>query len=135
MVGEDEVSPTEAVNVIDPKDDTVPGLGVTVKVVTWSVFKVELTRADAVEVLDELELDEELEVLFPLDVFALDEDELLDVDDDDVNTVEPEVVSWGDCMDSIDTLEEEDDEYAFELLAPLEACAELDADEELEAKE
>jgi len=136
VVGDVEVSLVEAVNVIDPVAETVPGLGVIVKVVEWGVFtEVELIRADAVEVLEELALDEELDVLFSFDVFALDEDELFDVDDDDVNTVEPEVEYWGDCRDSIDTLEEEDDEYAFELSTPLEVCAELDADEELPVKE
>ena len=89
-------------------------------------------------VLDELALDEEelFAEAFPLDEFefALAEDELL-AEDVEVNMVEPEFVPGDDCIDSIDTSEEEDDEDALELPVPLEACAELDADEELEAKE
>ena len=33
VVGDDEVSPIDAVNVIDPIDDTIPGFGVMVRVV------------------------------------------------------------------------------------------------------
>jgi hypothetical protein len=94
VVGEAELSATVAVNVIDPPEETVEGLGLSVRVVESRVLiKVELeVEVGTFEVLEALALDEEellamdVDVL-PSDVFdaaALDEEELLAMDVDDV---------------------------------------------------
>ncbi|HUH61315.1 MAG TPA: hypothetical protein VLY66_00080 [Candidatus Eisenbacteria bacterium] len=85
-----EISDTVAVNVIDPPEDTVEGLGVRVRVVESSVLtRVELeVEVGTFDVLDTLALDEDelfaVDVnVLPLEVLeaaALDEDELLAVD-------------------------------------------------------
>jgi len=67
-----EVSSTAAVNVIESPDDTVEGLGVRARVVESSVLTTKV------------ELEVEVGIFDVLDALALDEDELLAVDVDDV---------------------------------------------------